>query len=252
MDKEYKTCSRCGVEKPLCLFNKQHNGPNGRRSQCKECLKQYRIENKKSISERNRIYREKNIREISEKQKSYRENNKRKINEKKKLHYESNKEKIVAKSAKWYADNKSRKQEYDKKYRCLNKEKINIRLFEKYHSDPMFRLKDSVRSIIRLALKNRGFCKETSTHKILGCTFEYLMSHIERQFEPGMGWGNRSNWHIDHRIPVAAAKNKEQIIALNHYSNLRPMWELDNLSKGSSFCKKEAKVFFEKFGIEYD
>jgi transposase len=34
-----KTCSRCGLEKPLGHFYRQEGGAQGRRGVCKECFK---------------------------------------------------------------------------------------------------------------------------------------------------------------------------------------------------------------------
>ena len=36
---EVKTCSRCGIEKPLSEFNKRSNRPSGVTSRCKVCRK---------------------------------------------------------------------------------------------------------------------------------------------------------------------------------------------------------------------
>ena len=60
-----------------------------------------------------------------------------------------------------------------------------------------------------------------------------LKEHMERQFIKGMNWENRDQWHIDHIIPLATAQCEDDVIRLNHYTNLQPLWAEDNLSKGS-------------------
>lgn len=61
------------------------------------------------------------------------------------------------------------------------------------------------------------------------------MVHLESQFEPGMTWENRRKWHIDHIIPCAAfdLTDTEQQRACFHYTNLRPLWASENISKGT-------------------
>jgi hypothetical protein len=50
-----------------------------------------------------------------------------------------------------------------------------------------------------------------------------------------MSWENHGmyGWHIDHIIPLASAKDEDEIYKLCHYTNLQPLWWFDNLSKGS-------------------
>jgi hypothetical protein len=60
--------------------------------------------------------------------------------------------------------------------------------------------------------------------------------HIEKQFSDWMNWNNhgvytgerRVHWQIDHIIPIASAKSIEDIIRLNHYTNLQPLDSYDN------------------------
>lgn len=67
---------------------------------------------------------------------------------------------------------------------------------------------------------------------MLGCTWREFKIHVERQFLKGMSWDNRNLWHIDHITALATAKTEAEVIALSHFTNLRPIWGSDNLSKG--------------------
>jgi hypothetical protein len=92
--------------------------------------------------------------------------------------------------------------------------------------DPVFKLATNKRTQIYNILKSGG-------HKYydwLGCTGAQLREHFERQFEPGMTWENKGlgGWEIDHIIGLSAAKTKEEVLRLNHHTNLRPRWKSDN------------------------
>jgi hypothetical protein len=48
-----------------------------------------------------------------------------------------------------------------------------------------------------------------------------------------MSWDNYGEWHIDHIIPLASADTEEEVLKLYHYTNLQPLWAIDNIRKGS-------------------
>jgi hypothetical protein len=60
-----------------------------------------------------------------------------------------------------------------------------------------------------------------------------LFIDLETQFTDGMSWDNRSEWHIDHIIPLSSAKTEDELYKLCHYENLQPLWAEDNLKKGA-------------------
>mgnify|MGYP003624585477 CR=1 FL=1 len=71
-------------------------------------------------------------------------------------------------------------------------------------------------------------------------TSEDLMSHMESLFHDGMDWSNygRGGWVMDHITPKA----KFNYIKVSDFdfkecwslSNLRPLWELDNIRKSQT------------------
>jgi hypothetical protein len=46
-----------------------------------------------------------------------------------------------------------------------------------------------------------------------------------------MTWENQGQWHLDHIYPISLAKNEQEVIKLNHYTNFQPLWAKDNLTK---------------------
>ena len=134
-----------------------------------------------------------------------------------------------------YARNPEAAIEKVKSWQNANREHHNARavryISERRKTDPLFAFKCHIKSMIATSIKRRGFTKRSRTFEILGCTFDEFKVQIERQFMPGMTWDNRGEWQIDHIIPLATAKTEEDVIALNHVSNLRPLWAGDNMQK---------------------
>ena len=72
--------------------------------------------------------------------------------------------------------------------------------------------------------------------RLLGCTVEQLMVHLEILFEPGMTWENRGSvWHVDHALPLSSfdLADPTQAARACHFTNLQPLFARDNLSKGA-------------------
>ena len=142
-------------------------------------------------------------------------------------------EKAKLKRSAWVKANKDKDKELQKSYKTKNKDKINKYFRDRRKTDPIFKSKQDVRIFIGTSFRRRKFSKKNKTENILGCTYQEFFTHIESQFVNGMSWDNRSKWEIDHIIPLATAKTEEEILRLNHYTNLRPLWTSDNRKKGS-------------------
>lgn len=205
---ETKKCSTCGIEKCLDEFHKWKYGPDGFRRVCKECRK---IETSKYHYK----YRERNLL----KAKQYRENNKEKIKLSKQKLYERDKEKILLSNKIYRENNKEKRNEYSR-----NRKK----------TDPIFKLKHLMNSRFRIFLKSKNITKKNKTFDVVGCTPEELKVYLEGLFTEGMSWDKiGKNIHIDHIIPLSTANSEDEIYKLCHYTNLQPLWALDNMKKGS-------------------
>lgn len=129
----------------------------------------------------------------------------------------------------WIKSNRGAKLEYMKKY---SREVANPKMKMRYHSDPMFNFEVCLRSRLASILKAKKTNKTARTKDLVGCDFEELVSYIESRFKPGMSWENRSEWHIDHIIPLAVAETEDDLRRLFHYTNLQPLWAIENRRKG--------------------
>ena len=204
-----KTCSTCKNTKYHNEFALSKTSKDGLLNRCRECQAKRDIE--------------------------YRERNKEKIRIRKKKWREKNKEAKKEYDSKWRRENKEKKARYQKIWKDRNKEHIN-----KYNKKPLVRIAKSCRGRIASVLKRTNHCKAGSrTFEIIGCTQDDLILHIESKFTKGMTLDNHGEWHIDHIVPLSSAKTKDDIILLCHYTNLQPLWAIDNLKKGSKILPVE-------------
>ena len=134
---------------------------------------------------------------------------------------------------------------FEKEYYQTNKQKI-LKTHKKYEqlqlkNNPIFRMRKNVRRRLHLALN--GKFKIRTTLNLIGCSWEKLKLYLESKFETGMTWDNYGyyGWHIDHIIPVSNydLDNLEELKKCMHYTNLQPLWKIENLVKGSKYDKYE-------------
>ena len=155
----------------------------------------------------------------------------------------ANREKVLARQAAYRAANPGIMKASTARWRAANPGKVRAsaaaRRSERYRTDPNFRIAMTIRSHLKRIVKSGGV-KDATSLSYVGCTVARLRKHLERQFKPGMTWGNHGEWHIDHITPLAAfdfAAFPAQIKQAEHYTNLRPMWARDNLSKSDTLLR---------------
>jgi hypothetical protein len=231
-----KTCTACGVSKDFEFFYRKKDSKDGRATCCIDCRK---------VQKREEYLRDRDVRLA--KAEAYRLSNQEKVKESKRVARLKKIDVYKAKGRDYYVNNKDRVAKVTAAYRLENREKIRQRdlayksqrraELSKKQTDyvrrtPLARIAGLVRSRINEALARRGWSKRSKTPDILGCDYATLVSHIESQFKHGMSWANRSDWHIDHILPLASATDEQELIRLCHWSNLRPLWAHENLSKG--------------------
>lgn len=183
--------------------------------------KEYYWANKEARTEYNKQYAVEKADAIKAQRKSYREANSEKRKEAMRDWYTRNADHAKNKAKEYRESNRSKMSEWSKNYRK-----------EREKQDPLFKLSRRIRTLIYAKFRQGGYTKRSKTFLILGCSFEEFKTHLETRFSPGMAWENYGDWHIDHIIPVATATTEEELLKLNHYSNLYPLWASDNLKKG--------------------
>lgn len=117
---------------------------------------------------------------------------------------------------------------------------------EKRRSDERYAIACRLRARVKTAVRRAGALKAASTEDLMGCSGAFLVGWLEAQFLEGMSWANRSEWHIDHIIPCSAfnlCDEGQQRVAF-HYTNLRPVWKRDNLSKSSRVPLQQRKFLW--------
>jgi len=267
-----KKCTQCNEVKDLADFHKRSASKDGLQKWCKICdkekkslypsqdklkIKKYHAEKyieqkeersnyakKKYVESKDerlikaKVYYEKTKEAKSEYDKIYREQNKAKIAEYKKQWSNENAEQIAERMKIYRQDNAEKLALEKSKYAKTNRPKINARQskYDKQRraADPLYRLAKNTRNMV---LRYMVDGKRKRTQQIIGCTYEELRLHLEQQFTEGMTWENYgiNGWHVDHIQPLASAKTEDELVALCHYTNLQPLWCLDNLSKGATF-----------------
>lgn len=112
-------------------------------------------------------------------------------------------------------------------------------------NDPLFQLTEDIRRRFRVALR-RG-CKNGSAVKDLGCSIEEFKNHIEARFLPGMTWTNRSEWHLDHIIPLSLfdLQDRNQLVVALNYRNYQPLWAKDNMRKNATLDPSHEPLLYE-------
>ena len=178
----------------------------------KEYKRQYYLANKEKIKEKSKTWKENNKNKVDEYNKQYRKNNPNKIKE-------------------WQKENVEYVKAYRKSYKQNNKEKRNAYEKHKKAIDPKYKLGCDIRRTIIDSFKQNFFNKTSKTYQILGCSLDEFKTYLESKFEPWMNWDNRGKyngelnygWDIDHIIPMDTAETIEDVIKLNHYTNLQPL-----------------------------
>ena len=201
------------------------------------CDKQYRKDHKDELAAKKKQYRQVNKVKIAAYRKQYRQEHKDELAAKDKQYAQDNKAGIAARKKRYRQDNKVEIAAYEKQYWQGHKTEKTVYNREykrgRKANDIDYRLKSSVTTRIGQSIKGNKQCKHSMD--LLGCSIPEVREHLEKQFQEGMSWDNWSveGWHIDHIIPLSYFdfRDYEQQKRAWHYTNLRPLWAMDNIKK---------------------
>jgi len=214
-----KVCTKCKVLKPLSEFRIRKNRNNTYEASCIECNLEYV-----------RQWRKNNIEKVYAAVKRYEERNKEKQNAYRLAHYHANKEWISEqKKANYRGVESKKKPKHEIKRNPRTKPHAGSATNEHYN------IKKRLIGRIYNAVSVKRMFRVSNTLDLAGCDIDFLKKYIESKFTEGMSWDRISEIHIDHIIPCAQfdlTKEEDQRKCF-HYTNLQPLWKIDNLRKGA-------------------
>jgi len=206
-----KVCCVCGKFKPLLEYHIKRGTSDGRRRECKECVKEIQKKYKETPGFKDRE---------KEYDKQRYEEKKDKILERKREYHVENREEILKKKKEY-----RKTEEYknlNKIWRENNRDRINKLMMDYKERNP-----HSVmwRHILISTLKRLGTPRQDHTISMLGYSAIDLKKHLEKLFTPGMSWDNYGEWHVDHIIQVIKFDEDSDISEVCSLENLRPLWK---------------------------
>lgn len=174
-----------------------------------------------------------------------------------------NKETISQYNKNYKEENRDEISEYNKNYNIQNREEIQKRssknYLNRYHTDINFKIAHCLRKRYRHLLK--GILKEKSVLILLGCSCDFLKLWFTYCFEKDMTFENHGKlWHIDHTIPCSTFNLQEDIEKSKcfHWTNLKPMYAIANMSKNNIVKideiekhEEKLKTFLQSLSFEY-
>lgn len=192
---------KCKKRKPITAFYNNVRGPGGIDYACKACRKREVKEHTRKHKAERSVYNKKWKTENKEHVQSY---NKIYLRQ----YYKKNRRHIIKTTS---ANSTRRRRTYIQE-----------------------RLKNNLRRRLHHALK--GTNKSKRTMELVGCKIEFLVLYLASKFKKGMTWDNygKNGWGVDH---IVALNNFDltipaQLEKATHFTNLQPLWQADNSSKG--------------------
>lgn len=235
-----KPCKICKEDKPIIEYAV---GENKSRPYCIKCERERKIahyeKNKLRVRLKQKEYYEKNGEKVRAKVNEYRKRELESVSKRKGEYYRNNLDKVRAWRNGYEEKNRDRLSAERKAKRPLRLDKVRAYLKKRRETDVHFRLQARLRTRVRMALKRYNKSKSASSEDLLGCSILFFKEYFCSLFTDGMTWDKfmAGDIHVDHIKPCKLfnlAIDKEQKECF-HYTNLQPLWKIDNLRKGVSY-----------------
>jgi hypothetical protein len=148
-----------------------------------------------------------------------------------------------------------------------NPDKVKLHRKNARENSPIhYRIRKTLKSRIRKLFKAKkyndiiylekvrdGIYILPASEMLLGMHPIKFLEYIESKLLPGMTWDNYgcggNKWEIDHIKCISSfdLTNKTDLMAINHYTNLLPMWSKDNNLKSG---KAELDPILDKYLLD--
>ena len=174
---------------------------------------------------------------------------------------DNNKEVIKSRIGKWKDDNPDYHRDYNKKHYAENpqphNEKCKARHKERIKNDPIYKAKETLRRRLKDYVKKQINGEIKISRHDIGCSWDEFVKYLESKFLPGMTWDNHGpsyydengyylskedggkfshGWEFDHIKSLTSFGDliltEEGQKQATHYTNIQPLWKVDNIIKG--------------------
>lgn len=162
------------------------------------------------------------------------------LNNDKRIKYLSdNKEIIKIQRKDYYTRNKNKFRVNLKNNRLKNQERCRItrnKYMQKRRQSLDFKLVENYRRMLNKFYNISNIKKYEKSSNLIGCTPLEFQNYLCKQFVDTMSHINYGEWEIDHIIPCSFfnLQDKIELKQCFHYTNLRPLWKLDNIKKSDN------------------
>lgn len=223
---------------PACLTEEQSKEIERRRKNT-EYKRIWRSKNKEKVRETNRRFMDKDRASWNARTREYRKNNTEKLRAQDAARFPDKYKRMKSDESKW-REISAKRTEYMRIWRDRNREKL--RLYAKQRSKIEnnawhIRLHNRIKQAL---FKCKLARKSSKTIDLIGCSVESLRDYIQSKFTEGMTWDNyghgKDKWCIDHIIPCSSfdLTDPENQKKCFHFSNLQPLWFVENCRKSDS------------------